>query len=106
MKPSKCEGEKNMKILSMRFKSNKSAEELNQLSEAGFDKFRPLEGLIQKYYINNEETGEVGGVYLWENEEALTAYLNGPIVSSLPERFELKGPLKIEIVDVKYTLRT
>ncbi|KQL46036.1 hypothetical protein AN963_13605 [Brevibacillus choshinensis] len=95
-----------MKMLSMRFKSNKSAEELRQLSEAGFEKFRSLNGLIQKYYVKNEETGEVGGVYLWESEQALSEYLNGPIIKSLPERFELKEPLSIEIVDVQYTLRT
>ncbi|TCP23772.1 putative monooxygenase ydhR [Scopulibacillus darangshiensis] len=95
-----------MKILSMRFKSNKSPEELEQLSEEGFSKFRALKGLIEKYYIKNEETGEVGGIYLWENEKDLMEYIEGPIVKSLPERFGLEKPPSLEILDVTYTLNS
>lgn len=95
-----------MKMLIMRFSTKKSAEELSQLSEAGFEKFRSLPGLIQKFYVRYEETGEVGGVYLWETGEALQAYLDGPIVKSLPERFELREDPKIEVVDIQYALRS
>lgn len=43
---------------------------------------------------------------MWETGEALQAYLDGPIVKRLPERFELREDPKIEIVDIQYALRS
>lgn len=40
-------------------------------------------GLLWKVWLMNEEKNEAGGIYLFENEEAVLAYLGGPIVSAL-----------------------
>jgi len=37
--------------------------------------FRELPGLVQKYYSYDEATGEWAGIYLWDSEESLAAYL-------------------------------
>lgn len=93
-----------MTIVSMRMKSNKSPEELDQLSRAGFPKFRALDSLSQKYYVHNKKDDTYGGIYLFHTREAAEAYVNGPIVASVAERFGVVGNVTVEILDVTYTL--
>jgi hypothetical protein len=40
-------------------------------------------GLLWKVWLINEEKKEAGGIYLFENEDALRAYVSGPIVAGL-----------------------
>ena len=93
-----------MTIVSMRMKSNKSPEELDRLSRAGFPKFRALDSLSQKYYIHHKESNTYGGLYLFHTREAAEAYVKGPIVASVAERFGVVGEVSVEILDVMYTL--
>src|SRR5258705_4908602 len=40
-------------------------------------------GLVWKVWLMNEEKKEAGGIYLFESEDALRAYVDGPIVAAL-----------------------
>ena len=40
-------------------------------------------GLLWKIWLMNEEKNEAGGIYLFENEDALRAYVGGPLVAAL-----------------------
>ena len=40
-------------------------------------------GLLWKVWLMNEEKNEAGGIYLFENEDALREYVGGPIVAAL-----------------------
>lgn len=93
-----------MWIVSMRMVSKKSRDEVDALSKEGFGKFKALPGLQQKHYIFNHETGEGGGIYFFDTKEAVDAYLNGPIVASVGERFDIDGDVKIEVVELLYNL--
>ncbi|WP_405560744.1 YdhR family protein [Streptomyces sp. NBC_01180] len=59
---------------------------------------------IQKYYLRDHETGRVGGIYLFETKEAAEAYVNGPIVASVGDRFNVDGDVDIEVLKVQLTL--
>lgn len=91
-------------IVSMRFASNKTQEELDELSNAGLEKFRSLPHLGQKYYVKNEQTGQVGGIYVFHTRQAAEDYAHGPIVASVRERYGIDGELTLEILDVLMTL--
>ena len=60
-----------------------------------------IEGLIWKVWTENHETGEAGGVYLFENEPALHAYLAAKI-----ERMKAAGidGLRVKEFDVNEPL--
>jgi rhodanese-related sulfurtransferase len=45
--------------------------------------FAGVPGLLWKIWIINREQGEAGGLYLFANEAACAAYVNGPIVADL-----------------------
>ncbi|GAA4814872.1 YdhR family protein [Tomitella cavernea] len=91
-------------VVSMRFRSNKSEDELTQLSHAGLEKFRALPGLSQKYYVKDPSTGLVGGIYIFHTRQAADDYVNGPIVGSVRERYGIEGELAVEVLDVQMTL--
>jgi len=43
----------------------------------------PFPGLTWKIWIINDETKTAGGIYCFDREVALTAYVNSPIMSAL-----------------------
>lgn len=90
-----------MYLLNVRFRSAKSIDEARAISEASVPLFRQMSGLIEKYYVENRETGEVGGVYVWETLEQLQAYVDGPVVAAMPERFAMPEPPRLEILEVR-----
>ena len=49
-------------ILSVRMRSELSLEEIMEIAEERAPEFEALPGLLQKYYVEDVETGEVGGI--------------------------------------------
>ncbi len=45
--------------------------------------FAALDGLIWKIWMINEEEGEAGGIYLFEDEASVKAYLEGPLAAGV-----------------------
>ena len=42
-----------------------------------------IEGLIWKIWVLREDQSEIGGIYLFANREAATAYLNHPVIQAV-----------------------
>ena len=66
-------------------------------------RFRELPGLIQKYYAYDEANDAWSGIYLWDSEASLAAYLESDLRKSIAAAYELTEPPRIErfpIVDV------
>ena len=61
--------------------------------------FAALPGLLSKVWIIDEERGRAGGVYLFADRLAATAYLDGPIVKGLRENPALAG-VEVRLFDV------
>ena len=57
--------------------------------------FLDVPGLKWKIWLLNPATQEAGGIYLFDNQASLDAYLNGPIVA------QLKGLTAIRNVSMK-----
>jgi heme-degrading monooxygenase HmoA len=87
-------------------KSKLTEEELDRRYKERMPRFRAFPGLVQKYYTVDETTGEWAGVYLWDSEESLAAYLESDLRKSIPAAYELVGPPQIERFAVIDVLRT
>lgn len=84
-------------------KSNLSREEMDRRYKERMPKFRDVPGLVQKYYSYDESTKEWAGIYFWDSEESLAAYLESDLRKTIPSAYELTEPPKIDrfrIVDV------
>jgi heme-degrading monooxygenase HmoA len=87
-------------------KSALSREEMDRRYKERMPEFRELTGLVQKYYSYDEATGEWAGIYLWDSEESLAAYLESDLRKTIPSAYELTGPPQIERYPLVDVLRT
>ena len=79
------------KILQVNYKpdlpkklSDLPKEELDKIMSMGAEGAKHIAtvpGLRWKIYLMNAESGEVGGIYLFDDEASLKAYLDGPIMT-------------------------
>jgi hypothetical protein len=51
-------------VLSVKFNSTHSPEQLQNICMEDLETFRSVPGLIQKYYISEELTGALSGIYV------------------------------------------
>jgi heme-degrading monooxygenase HmoA len=92
--------------LLVRFKSRLTFEEVMKVVEDRAPEFRALAGLQQKYYLHDEATGEVAGLYLWDSPEALTAYRESELRASIAQAYQAEGEPRVGVYRVVKTLRT
>ena len=83
-----------MPILQINFKLNVSSAEYRKICESVAHAIADVPGLVWKVWLLNEQDGEAGGIYLFQNEQSLAAYLSSPIIGqikSLPQLREISA---------------
>jgi quinol monooxygenase YgiN len=91
--------------LLVRVKSRLQFDEVMKIVNERAPEFRALAGLQQKYYLEDAATGEMGGLYLWESQEALDAYRESELRASIAKAYQAEGEPRIEVFRVVKTLR-
>jgi hypothetical protein len=74
-------------VLSVKFNSTLSSEQLLNVCEQDLETFRKVPGLIQKYYIAEEITGALSGLYIFQTTAARTAFWASELAESIPARY-------------------
>ncbi len=86
-------------------KSSLPPEEVVTRARERMPQFRALTGLVQKYYAYDADADEWAGIYLWDSEEALTAFLESDLRRSIPAAYAVTEPPRIERFDLVDVLR-
>lgn len=94
-----------MIIQIVRYRSGLSRDEVQRRFVERSDRYRKVPGLLQKYYVNFTETGEYGGIYLWDSPESLEAWKAGNLSGTLAETYQVRGEPARELADVMLVLR-
>jgi hypothetical protein len=95
-----------VKVLSVKFKSGLSDDEVMRVIHERAPSFRALPGLIQKYYAIEKETGELSGIYIWDSEESLRQYRESELARTIAKAYQAVGTPRIEVFDVPLVLRS
>ena len=90
-------------ILYVRVKSNLDSEELECRVLDRRSRFLEVDGLIQKIYGRDNETGEMCGIYFFESRDALSAFLETELAKTISSAFEAVE-VRPEVYDVLYPL--
>ena len=90
-------------ILYVRIKSDLVSQELERRLLERRPRFREVTGLIQKIYGRNETTGELCGVYFFEDREDLAAFRETELAQTIPSAYEAVE-VRPEIYEVLYPL--
>jgi hypothetical protein len=64
-----------VQLLMILYKSALGMERIKELFHERAAKYDQLPGLMQKLYLSDPATGEVGGIYVFESDEQLRAFL-------------------------------
>lgn len=91
-------------ILYVRIKSGLDADELDRRLNERKPRFLDVPGLLQKVYGRDEATGDVCGIYFFENKEALEAFRDTELARTIPTAYEATD-VRREVYEVLYPLR-
>jgi quinol monooxygenase YgiN len=92
-------------ILRVKFKTDLPMDRVMEIARERADDFRALSGLCQKYYFQDPATGEIGGLYLWDSDEALDAYRRSKLRASIASAYRTIGEPQVEILNIFMPLR-
>ena len=72
-----------VKILQLNFKFSVSKAEYEQAASSLASEFAVVPGLRWKIWMINEAEQEAGGIYLFDDEASVKAYLEGPLAAQV-----------------------
>ncbi len=72
-----------VRVLQINFKFNAPSADLKNGFTPLVNDIATVPGLRWKIWIMNEKEDEAGGIYYFDDEDAVQAYLEGPIVAGL-----------------------
>lgn len=90
----------------VRMKSNLSHDELMSIMHERAPEFRALEGLEQKYYVHNPETGEYGGFYVWRSLDDVMEYRASDLAASIGAAYQAVAAPEVTVYEIVMPLRT
>lgn len=92
-------------VLMVRLRSSLPRDEIVRVMHERMPEFRAIEGLEQKYYLEDPETGEYAGIYLWRSSEDLAEFNESELRATIAEAYGVRGQPRIEVYTVLAALR-
>jgi len=89
-----------MEAVVITYESGLSFDEVERLFHDRSDAYREMEGLVQKYYLHDPETGRVGGIYVFDTAEHRAALTDSDIHGSLRDAYDVQGDVEIDTYEV------
>ena len=89
----------------VKLKSNLPQDELLSRAKERKPQFEAIPGLLQKYYVQLNEPGQYGGIYVWDSPESFQAFRDSDLAKSIPQAYEVIEAPDIEIMKILFKLR-
>lgn len=90
-------------ILFVRVKSDLDPEELERRIIERRPRFHDVSGLVQKIYGRDKSTGDVCGIYFFENANALAEFRETELAKTIPSAYKATE-IRREVYEVLYPL--
>lgn len=92
-------------VLSVKFSSSYGPEDLITLFRQDLDIFSNVPGLLQKYYIAEDLTGDKGGIYIFDSKISRAEFWNSNLAKSIPARYGvIPNSIRVEHFDIPIIL--
>ena len=89
----------------VKYKTGLTDEEAAKTIAQRAPQYEALPGLRQKLYIREPETGEYGGIYVWDDEESMREFRQSDLAATIPEAYRVEGEPRVEIFELVSVLR-
>jgi hypothetical protein len=78
---------------------------LINVCQEDLETFRSVPGLLQKYYLAEEFTGAISGVYIFETKSARAAFWASELAKNIPARYGvIPDTLRVEQYEMAIVL--
>lgn len=74
-------------VLAVKFKSSLDPEKLMQVCVEDKKVFQQVPGLTQKYYVAEQKTGAISGIYFFENASVREAFSESALAKTIGGRY-------------------
>jgi hypothetical protein len=91
-------------VLFVRISSELDPEDFDRRLLERRPRFLEVPGLVQKIYGRDPETGDVCGIYFFENADALAAFRDSELAQTIPSAYEAVD-IRREVYEILYPLR-
>ena len=92
-------------VLSVKFNSSLDPEKLMNVCQDDLEAFRNVPGLLQKYYLAEEVTGAISGIYIFETKNARETFWDSELAKQIPARYGvIPETLRVEQYDMAIVL--
>lgn len=92
-----------MEVVFITYESALDVDEVESLFRERSQKYGEMDGLLQMFYLHDEESGRVGGIYVFDSEESASRLFESDIHSSLREAYKVRN-IDIETYHVMFPL--
>lgn len=89
----------------IKLKSNLPEDKLLSKAKERESKFIAIPGLLQKYYVKTNQSGQYGGIYVWDSIESLQSFQQSDLAKSIPEAYQIIEAPNIEVMQILFQLR-
>ena len=92
-------------VLLVRLRSSLPRDEVIRVMRERMPEFAAIEGLQQKYYLEDPASGEYAGLYLWRSAEDLKAFSSSELRATIAEAYGVEDDPRVEVYEVLTPLR-
>jgi heme-degrading monooxygenase HmoA len=93
-----------METLFVLFRSGLPEEEVIRNFHERAARYREVKGLVQKYYLHDESSGEFGGMYIFDSKENLEAFSTSDLAKSIGTAQQFLEPPTRKVFHVSLVL--
>ncbi|WP_458210606.1 YdhR family protein [Haladaptatus sp. NG-SE-30] len=94
-----------MEVVFAMFESALSSEEVEQTMRQRAEKFRAVDGLVQKYFVHDHANDRYGACFIFDSEEARDAYFESELSASVGDAYAVVGEADVTMARLLFPLR-
>lgn len=101
----RIDGDRRMEIVFATFESELSSEEVERTMRQRAEKFREVDGLVQKYFVHDQENGRYGACFIFDSAESRDAYFASDLSAGVGEAYAVTGTPDVTTARLLFPLR-
>lgn len=95
-----------MELLLFFFKSGLPAETVLDVVEDRAEQYRSVPGLIQKFYVRDDQSQHIGGVFVFDSKEHLQAFQDSELAQSTRTAYQFTESPTVRVLEITRVLIT
>lgn len=94
-----------MELVFAMFESGLDHEEVTETMRQRAERFRAVDGLVQKYFVHDEANGRYGACFIFDSVASRDAYFESDLSAGVGEAYAITGTPEVTKAHLLFPLR-